>query len=42
MPKPVRIDDELYDKIQEMARKEHRSLTNMLNVLLKKALEGVL
>ena len=39
MPKSVRVPDDLYAEIQKLAEKEQRSITNMLVVLLRKALE---
>lgn len=39
MPKSVRVPDDLYDEIQKLAEKEQRSITNMLAVLLRKALD---
>jgi len=39
MPKSVRVPDDLYEQVQKLAAKERRSISNMLAVLLKKALE---
>ena len=40
MPKSVRVPDDLYEKVQKLAAKEQRSISNMLAVLLKQALES--
>lgn len=38
MSKPVRIKEHLYSTIEEMARAENRSITNMIEVLLSHAI----
>ena len=40
MPKSVRVPDDLYAEVQKLAAKEQRSISNMLAVLLKQALDG--
>ena len=35
----VVFEPELYEKIKELAKKENRSMSNLVNVLLRKALE---
>lgn len=40
MPKSVRVPDDLYEQVQKLAAKEQRSISNMLAVLLKQALDG--
>ena len=39
MPKSVRVPDDLYLQVQKLAAKEDRSISNMLAVLLKQALD---
>ena len=36
----VRIDNELYEKAAELAKAEERTITNMINVLLVRALKN--
>ena len=35
----VVFEPEVYEKIKELAKKENRSMSNLVNVLLRKALE---
>jgi predicted transcriptional regulator len=39
MAKSVRVPDDLYAEVQKLAAKEERSISNMVAVLLRKALE---
>jgi hypothetical protein len=40
MAKSVRVPEDLYLEVQKLAAKEERSISNMVAVLLRKALEG--
>ena len=35
----IAFEPEVYTKIKELAKKENRSMSNLVNVLLRKALE---
>ena len=37
----VVFEPELYEKIKELAKKENRSMSNLIMVLLRKALEDI-
>jgi hypothetical protein len=37
--KMIRIDEDIYEKIKQLAETEQRSITNMANFLLKQALK---
>jgi hypothetical protein len=39
MAKSVRVPEDLYAEVQKLAAKEERSISNMVAVLLRKALE---
>lgn len=39
MAKSVRVPEDLYIEVQKLAAKEERSISNMVAVLLRKALE---
>ena len=35
----LRMEDEIFEKIERLAKKEHRSMTNMIEFILLKYLE---
>lgn len=35
----LRLSDEIFDKVQEIANKEHRSMTNLIEYVLLKYIE---
>jgi predicted transcriptional regulator len=36
----LRMQDEVFDKLEELAKKEHRSMTNMIEFILMDYLKG--
>ena len=39
LPRSVRIDEELYDHLKLMAEREHRTISNMIEVIIYQAVE---
>lgn len=35
----LRLDDDIFDKIEQLAKNEHRSMTNMIEYILLKYIE---
>ncbi len=37
----LRLDDEIFDKIEQLAKDEHRSMTNLIEFILLKYLDDM-